>query len=162
MAEKKGLSPKTKKIIIITFWVLFSLPVLAVVSAVMWIWLGADIPSFEELERPESNLATQVIGDDGKTVLSTFHIENRSYVTYEDLSPNLVKALVATEDARFYEHSGIDFESLARVVVKTVLGGDSSQGGGSTVTQQLAKTLYPRQDLSQLGTFSKIFKMIGI
>ena len=141
---------------------MFSLPVFAVVGAVIWIWLGADIPSFEELERPESNLATQVIGDDGKTVLSTFHIENRSYVTYEDLSQNLVEALVATEDVRFYEHSGIDFESLARVMVKTLLGGDSSQGGGSTVTQQLAKTLYPRQDLSQLGSFDKIVKMVGI
>ena len=162
MAKKKGLSPKAKKNIIISFWVLFSLPVLAVVGAVMWIWLGADIPSFEELERPESNLATQVIGDDGKTVLSTFHIENRSYVTYEDLSPYLVKALVATEDVRFYAHSGIDFESLARVAVKTLLGGDSSQGGGSTVTQQLAKTLYPRQDLSRFGTVQKIFKMLGI
>ena len=162
MAKKKELSPKAKRNIIITFWVLFSIPVLAVISAVMWIWLGADIPSFEELERPESNLATQVIGDDGKTVLSTFHIENRSYVTYDDLSPNLVEALVATEDVRFYEHSGIDFTSLARVAVKTLLGGDSSQGGGSTVTQQLAKTLYPRQDLSQLGTIQKIFKMLGI
>ena len=162
MAKKKELSPKAKRNIIITFWVLFSLPVLAVIGAVMWIWLGADIPSFEELERPESNLATQVIGDDGKTVLSTFHIENRSYVTYDDLSQNLVEALVATEDVRFYEHSGIDFPSLARVVVKTLIGGDSSQGGGSTVTQQLAKTLYPRQDLSQLGTFQKMFKMLGI
>lgn len=162
MAKKKELSPKAKRNIIIAFWVLFSIPVLAVISAVMWIWLGADIPSFEELERPESNLATQVIGDDGKTVLSTFHIENRSYVTYDDLSPNLVEALVATEDVRFYEHSGIDFTSLARVAVKTLLGGDSSQGGGSTVTQQLAKTLYPRQDLSQLGTIQKIFKMLGI
>ncbi len=162
MAKKKELSPKAKRNIIITFWVLFSFPVLAVIGAVMWIWLGADIPSFEELERPESNLATQVIGDDGKTVLSTFHIENRSYVTYDDLSQNLVEALVATEDVRFYEHSGIDFPSLARVAVKTLIGGDSSQGGGSTVTQQLAKTLYPRQDLSQLGTFQKMFKMLGI
>ena len=162
MAKKKTLSPKAKKNIIISFWVLFSLPVIAVVVAVMWIWLGADIPSFKELESPDSNLATQVIADDDKTVLSTFHIENRSYVTYEDLSPNLVKALVATEDARFYDHSGIDFPSLARVVVKTLLGGDSSQGGGSTVTQQLAKTLYPRQNLSNLGFVDKAIKMLGI
>ena len=162
MAKKKTLSPKAKKNIIISFWVLFSLPVIAVIVAVMWIWLGADIPSFEELESPDSNLATQVIADDDKTVLSTFHIENRSYVTYEDLSPNLVKALVATEDARFYDHSGIDFPSLARVVVKTLLGGDSSQGGGSTVTQQLAKTLYPRQNLSNLGFVDKAIKMLGI
>ena len=162
MAKRKTLSPKAKKNIIISFWTLFSLPVIAVILAVMWIWLGADIPSFEELESPDSNLATQVIADDDKTVLSTFHIENRSYVTYEDLSPNLVKALVATEDARFYDHSGIDFPSLARVVVKTLLGGDSSQGGGSTITQQLAKTLYPRQNLSNLGFVNKAIKMLGI
>jgi penicillin-binding protein 1A len=162
MTKKKDLSPKAKKNIIFAFWTLFSLLIFAILAAVMWIWLGADIPSFEELERPESNLATQVIADDGKTVLSTFHIENRSYVTYDDLSPNLIKALVATEDARFYKHSGIDFESLARVIVKTLLGGDSSQGGGSTVTQQLAKTLYPRQDLSELGMIKKACKMIGI
>ena len=77
MTKKKELSPKAKKNIIFAFWTLFSLPVFAILAAVMWIWLGADIPSFEELERPESNLATQVIADDGKTVLSTFHIENR-------------------------------------------------------------------------------------
>ena len=151
-----------KRIVTIAFWACFSVPVLVVISSVLWIWLGADIPSFEELESPQSNLATQVIGDDGHTVLSTFHIENRSYVTYDELSQNLVEALVATEDVRFYEHSGIDFKSLARVVVKTILGGDSSQGGGSTVTQQLAKTLYPRQDLSEMGKVQKMIKMIGI
>ncbi len=107
--------------------------------------LFARIPSFEELEKPNNKLATQIISCDGQ-VLSTFHIENRSYVTYDELSPSLVQAVVATEDARFYTHSGIDFPSLGRVAFKTVLGGDSSQGGGSTITQQLAKTLYPRQE----------------
>ena len=153
---------KKKRIIILAFWTCFTMPVLGVLGGVLWIWLGADIPSFKELESPQSNLATQVIADDGKTVLSTFHIENRSYVTYDDLSENLVHALVATEDVRFYEHSGIDFPSLARVIVKTILGGDSSQGGGSTVTQQLAKTLYPRQDLSEMGKINKMIKMVGI
>ena len=162
MAKKQKLSPKTKKTIIIVFWSLFSLPILAIGAAVLWIWFGADIPSFEELERPQTKLATQVIADDGTTILSTFHKENRSYVAYEELSPYLIRALIATEDARFYEHSGIDFTSLARVAFKTLLGGDSSQGGGSTVTQQLAKTLYPRQDMSQLGTIEKIFKMLDI
>ena len=103
------------------------------------VWLFADIPSFEELESPESKLATEVIADDGQ-VLTTFHIENRSYVAYKDLSPYLVQAAVATEDVRFYQHSGIDFQSLGRVAVKTLLLSDSSQGGGSTITQQLAKT----------------------
>ena len=158
----KNIVNMTLKKILMAFWALFAMAVLAVAGAALWIWFIADIPSFEELESPESNLATQVIADDGKTILSTFHIENRSYVKYEDLSPHLVSAVVATEDVRFYNHSGIDFKSLARVIFKTLLGGDSSQGGGSTITQQLAKTLYPREDLSELGKISKIFKMIGI
>ena len=162
MPKKKGMNPNTKKGLVAAFWVLFSIPVLAVLIGILWIWLKADIPSFEELESPESNLATLVLADDGKTVLSTFHIENRSYVTYDELSVHLVNAAVATEDVRFYNHSGIDFKSLARVAVKTVLGGDSSQGGGSTITQQLAKTLYPREDMTDLGKFQKIKKMLGI
>ncbi len=162
MAKKKASIFQNKRAMVITFWSLFCIPVVLVLSAILWMWLGAAIPSFEELESPESNLATQVIADDGKIVLSTFHIENRSYVTYDELSPNLVDALIATEDVRFYEHSGIDFKSLARVIFKTVLGGDSSQGGGSTVSQQLAKTLYPRVDLSKFGTFTKIMMMLDI
>ncbi|MBQ8838505.1 MAG: transglycosylase domain-containing protein, partial [Bacteroidales bacterium] len=110
------------------------------------VWAFADIPSFEELENPDSKLATQVIAEGGE-ILTTFHIENRSYVSYDELSPNIVNAAVATEDSRFYRHSGIDFESLTRVLVKTLLGGSSSQGGGSTITQQLAKTLYPRDEV---------------
>ncbi len=162
MAKKQRISPRAKKITIIVFWSILALPLLAIAAAVLWIWYVADIPSFEELERPKSNLQSLVYADDGTTVLSTFHIENRTYVSYEDLSPYLVNALVATEDVRFYEHSGIDFTSLARVAFKTLLGGDSSQGGGSTVTQQLAKQLYPRQDLTGLGTFAKASKMLGI
>ncbi len=156
------MTDATKKKIIKWLWVLFAAPVLLVVTLITMVWALADIPSFEELENPDSNLATQVIADDGSTILSTFHIENRSYVTYEDLSPNLVHAAVATEDLRYYTHSGIDFHSLARVIFKTVLGGDSSQGGGSTITQQLAKTLYPRADISsRIPGMSKV-KMVWI
>ena len=162
MAKKQKITPKTKKTIIIVFWSLFSLPILAIGAAVLWIWFGADIPSFEELERPQTKLATQVIADDGTTILSTFHKENRSYVAYEELSPHLIDALIATEDVRFYDHAGIDFPSLARVAFKTLLGGDSSQGGGSTVTQQLAKTLYPRPDMSKYGLLDKILVMLDI
>ena len=152
----------TKKKIIKWFWILFSVPVLLVATLIGLVWAFADIPSFEELENPNSNLATQVIADDGSTILSTFHIENRSYVTYDELSLNLVHAAVATEDVRFYTHSGIDFRSLARVIFKTLLGGDSSQGGGSTITQQLAKTLYPRADVSsRIPGMSKV-KMVWI
>ena len=156
------MTDQTKKKIIRWFWILFSTPIVMVAALIGAVWAFADIPSFEELESPDSNLATQVIGDDGKTILSTFHIENRSYVTYDELSSNLVEAAVATEDVRFYRHSGIDFKSLGRVIFKTLLGGDSSQGGGSTITQQLAKTLYPRADVSsKIPGFSKV-KMVWI
>lgn len=152
----------TKKKVIKWFWILFTTPILFAISFILLVWAFADIPSFEELESPDSNLATQVMGDDGRTILSTFHIENRSYVTYEELSSNLVEAAVATEDVRFYNHSGIDVRSLARVIFKTILGGNSSQGGGSTITQQLAKTLYPRADVSsRIPGFSKV-KMVWI
>ena len=158
----ENMTDATKKKIIKWFWILFSVPVLLVFTLIGLVWALADIPSFEELENPDSNLATQVIADDGSTILSTFHIENRSYVTYDELSPNLVHAAVATEDVRFYTHSGIDFQSLGRVVFKTLLGGDSSQGGGSTITQQLAKTLYPRADVSsKIPGMSKL-KMVWI
>ena len=110
------MTDTTKKKIIKWLWVLFSVPVVFAFTLITLVWALADIPSFEELENPDSNLATQVIADDGSTILSTFHIENRSYVTYEDLSPNLVHAAVATEDLRYYTHSGIDFHSLARVI----------------------------------------------
>ena len=120
----------------------------AVLLLVVGTGLFAEIPSFEELENPESKEATLLLADGGE-VLSTYHIENRSYVDYDELSPYLVEAAVATEDVRFYKHSGIDFRSLARVGVKTLLLGQSSQGGGSTITQQLAKTLYPREELGR-------------
>ena len=151
----------TKKKIIKWFWVLFTTPILLVAALIFSVWMFADIPSFEELENPQSNLATQVIAEDGE-ILTTFHIENRSYVTYDELSPNLVQAAVATEDVRFYNHSGIDFKSLGRVIFKTLLGGDSSQGGGSTITQQLAKTLYPREDVSSRIPGVSTLRMVGI
>ncbi|MDE6872285.1 MAG: transglycosylase domain-containing protein [Bacteroidales bacterium] len=134
-----------RKRIVKWFWIIVAVPVVSAVLLLAAVWMFADIPSFEELENPDSKLATQIIAEDGE-ILNTFHIENRSYVSYEELSPYLVEAAVATEDLRFYSHSGIDLVSLGRVLVKTLMMGDSGQGGGSTITQQLAKTLYPRAD----------------
>ncbi|MGL4907913.1 MAG: transglycosylase domain-containing protein [Bacteroidales bacterium] len=117
------------------------------------------MPTFEELENPKSNVATEVFSEDHK-LLGTFHIENRSFVTFEDISPNLIKALIATEDARFEEHSGIDMIGLARVVVRTIAMGDKTQGGGSTITQQLAKNLFPRDNYENettLRRYSRLF-----
>ncbi len=119
-------------------------------------WLGF-MPSFEELENPQSNQATEVISADGE-VIGFIGIENRSDVTYEELSPNLINALIATEDVRFYKHSGIDPRSLFRVFFKTLLGRHSSSGGGSTITQQLAKNLFPRTHKGAIGTVFSKFK----
>ena len=133
----------TKKKIVRWFWILLLTPIVLFAVMLGVVWGFSDIPTMEELARPETKLATQVIAEEGE-ILTTYHIENRSFVSYDELAPNLVQATIATEDARFYSHSGIDFKSLARVLVKTLLSRDSSQGGGSTITQQLAKTLYPR------------------
>jgi penicillin-binding protein 1A len=135
------MTSKTKRKVLLAIWSLFGLGVLTVAVSLLCVILFADIPSVDDIERPDMNLATQVISDDGE-VLATYHLENRIFIDYKDISPYMVQAAVATEDVRFYKHSGIDFRSLARVAVKTVLGGDSSQGGGSTITQQLSKILY--------------------
>ena len=119
-------------------------------------WLGF-MPSFEELENPKSNQATEVISADGE-ILGFIGLENRSNVTYDQLSPHLVNALIATEDVRFYKHSGIDPRSLVRVFFKTLIGRRSSSGGGSTITQQLAKNLFPREHHSKIGTVFSKFK----
>ena len=142
------MTQDTKKKITKWFWILITFPVLLLMFMILVVWMFADIPSFKELENPDSNLATQVIAEGGE-VLATFHIENRTFVTYEELSPNIVHAAVATEDARFYKHSGIDFKGLGRVLFKTILMRKSNQGGGSTITQQLAKTLYPRMEMGR-------------
>ncbi len=158
LCQKTGvMEDKTKKRITKAFWIIITVPIVLVITLLVLVWAFADIPSFEELENPESKLATQVIAEGGE-ILTTFHVENRSYVSFEELSPNLVNAAVATEDARFYKHSGIDFVSLGRVFFKTILLRDSGQGGGSTITQQLAKTLYPREDMSG-SRFTRPFKM---
>ncbi|MCQ2158404.1 MAG: transglycosylase domain-containing protein [Bacteroidales bacterium] len=140
------MKESVKKKIILWFWIILTAPFALIMFLLVLVWLFAEIPSFKELENPNSKLATQLISSDGK-VINTFHIENRTYVPYEELAPSLIEAAVATEDVRFYRHCGIDMQSLGRVFVKTLLMRDFSQGGGSTITQQLAKTLYPRVEV---------------
>jgi len=137
------MTQDTVKKLTLAFWTILVAPVVLLVLLLCLVWAFADIPSIEELENPDSKLATQVIAEEGE-ILTTYHIENRTFVSYEELAPSLVQAAVATEDKRFYQHSGVDLQSLGRVLFKTLLSRDSSQGGGSTITQQLAKTLYPR------------------
>lgn len=135
---KKEIENKQFSKFIKWFWLTIFGGTLAVILLFLlasWGVFGA-LPSFEELENPEKNLATEVISIDGKT-LGKYAYENRTPVKYKDLPQNLIHALVATEDERFYKHSGIDFKATLRAVIK--LGKD---GGGSTITQQLAKLLF--------------------
>ena len=106
-----------------------------------------DLPSVEELQNPKSNLATVINSCDGKT-LGKYYAENRVSVKYYELDKDLVDALIATEDARFKEHSGVDLRALGRAVFGA-LTGKSNSGGGSTLSQQLAKMMFPRQKLSK-------------
>ena len=99
------------------------------------------MPTFEELENPKISQASVIYSEDGEE-LGSYFIENRKDVDFRELSPNLVNALVATEDVRFYKHSGIDFKALARVTIGLLSG--NYRGGGSTITQQLAKLLYTK------------------
>lgn len=134
-----------RKAFIHFLWGALGAIVLFVVVAFTSIWFGwvGYMPPVEDLQNPINRFATQVYSADGK-VMGTwnFNRENRICVSYSNLSLHLVHALVATEDARFYEHSGIDFIALARAVVKRGIMGRASAGGGSTITQQLAKQLY--------------------
>ncbi|MEK6507133.1 transglycosylase domain-containing protein [Myroides sp. C4067] len=130
--------PKSLRGYLKAFWILF----LGMVAAVIFFFLCASwgvfgpMPTFDELENPASNVATEIISSDGKTI-GKFYLENRVPVKYEDLPEYLVNALIATEDERFKEHSGIDARGTLRAITSV-----GSSGGASTITQQLAKLLF--------------------
>ena len=134
-------------------WTMLAVFVLAATGGFIAIWNGwiGYLPELEDLQNPINRYATQVYSSDGK-VLGTWHLdkENRVVVPYEKISPYVVNALVATEDERFYEHSGIDFWALGRAIVKRGILGQVEAGGGSTITQQLAKQLYSKKAHSTL------------
>ncbi|MDR9401501.1 MAG: transglycosylase domain-containing protein [Psychroflexus sp.] len=135
-SEKKSAYKKYIKI----FWLLYAAGVLGVALLFLLASWGVfgEMPTFEELENPETNLATEVLSSDGKTIGKYFK-ENRTPVKYEDLPGNLVKALVSTEDERYYSHAGIDARGTVRAAV--YLG---KKGGASTISQQLAKLLFTK------------------
>ncbi|HQB77101.1 MAG TPA: transglycosylase domain-containing protein, partial [Tenuifilaceae bacterium] len=154
----KEKSTKTK--FLLWFWGIFIFGFLFAVTlfTLISVEFFGPMPTFEELENPRSNLASEIISEDHK-LLGTYYIQNRTFVEFDELSPNLVNALLATEDIRFYKHSGIDARGLARVAVKTIAMGQSGSGGGSTITQQLAKNLFPRDTSiysSSVARFSKL------
>ena len=134
-----------RKKFIYFLWGTLILGILSSFLCFLAIWFGwiGYMPPIEELQNPINRFATQIYSSDGK-VIGTWNQnrENRVNVSYSELSPHLVHALVATEDIRFYDHSGVDFIALGRALIKRGLMGKASAGGGSTITQQLAKQLY--------------------
>ena len=158
--KKEATSPKRspKRVIIGALWLLMAIGVFSLTALFVlarFEVLG-PMPTFDDLENPKTNLATQIFSADGE-VIGTYFIENRTYLSYEELFsedrtkwleidghkvPVIVAALLATEDLRFFDHAGIDFTATARAGIKTVILRQSDQGGGSTITQQLAKNLY--------------------
>ena len=145
MTDKKNKSKQNESSnkAVKTLWIIFGALVLLVILFFICIANGVfgAMPSFEELENPRTNLATEIYSADGK-ILGSYYIENRSNVRYAELSPYMPEALVSIEDERFEEHSGIDERALFRVAFGVMTG--KSRGGGSTITQQLAKNLFPR------------------
>jgi penicillin-binding protein 1A len=151
--EKKSSGSKNSpnknskyKRIIRWFWILLLTPVLGLIGLVVGIALFADLPDIEQLQNPESNLATVCYSSDGKE-LGRFYKENRVNVHYDEIDPDVIHALVATEDERYFEHSGIDVRSLGRAVYRMGKG-----GGASTITQQLAKMQFHYEE-AQHATF---------
>ncbi|MBO5586902.1 MAG: transglycosylase domain-containing protein, partial [Prevotella sp.] len=130
---------------VLFLWKMIAAGVLLVLVLFTLIWNGwiGYMPDMEDLQNPIDRYATQIYSADGK-VIGTWNQdrENRVHVSFDKISPYVVQALVATEDVRYYEHSGIDFIALSRAIVKRGLMGQQSAGGGSTITQQLAKQLY--------------------
>ena len=147
-----------KKWLIISMWTVMLAGVLGLTTLFALARFEAlgPMPTFDELENPQTNLATEIYSADG-VLLGTYFVENRTHLTFEELYPlsreqwlmidghelpPIVAALIATEDLRFFDHSGIDFTATARAGIKTIILGQEEQGGGSTITQQLAKNLY--------------------
>lgn len=114
---------------------------------ILLVYIGAfgPLPSYYDLRDIRNNTASEVYSEDG-VLLGKYYIENRILADFEELSPNIIHALVATEDARYFEHSGVDLRAFLRVLFKSILLFDESSGGGSTLSQQLIKNLYPRQN----------------
>ncbi len=145
---------KLKKYVVRTFWFLFLTPIIGFICLMLGIAWFSDLPDVEELQNPESNQATVVYSSDGKE-LGRFYSENRVNVSYEQIDQDVIDALIATEDERFKEHSGIDARSLVRAIVKMGKG-----GGASTITQQLAKMQFHQEEAQSATFFERVFQKL--
>ena len=168
MPRKKSLKRKQKKsnswlgTITKSLIYLSSILIVVVVSfyyMVSWGFFG-KVPNTKDILNYENNTASEIYSSDG-VLLGKYYLQERTNASFEDFPSHLIDALIATEDVRFYNHDGIDYQSLVRVAVKTLLLGDRSSGGGSTITQQLAKNLFPRESQGIMALpVSKVKEMI--
>lgn len=147
-------------------WLIIGLWSLAVIL-VLAVWLlfnslsKSDLPTFDELENPKYNTASIVYDVNGEP-FGKYFIENRETIEYDSISPVIINALLSTEDERFHNHAGIDFRAIGRVFFKTLLLQKGSAGGGSTITQQLAKLLFERPSIRGLSSFARAKKLVSI
>lgn len=139
---------------LIAFLVFFGGLFLFMFSIYVGVW--GKVPNKKDLSDFKYDRASEVYSADS-VLIGKYYIYDRQPIAYKDFPENLINALISIEDERFYEHSGVDYPSLARVAIKTILLQDQSSGGGSTLTQQLAKNLYPRRD--RKGTFLAVDKI---
>lgn len=146
----KGNQPVWKFVLL---WIvkigLFGLFLMSVLFVLVYIGTFGELPDAETLIKIKEPVATEVLSQDGK-VLGRYYVENRSSVTFKNISPNVINALISTEDARFYEHRGIDEWAVLRVFVKTIFMANPSSGGGSTLSQQIAKNIFGRDNWGPL------------
>jgi len=152
--KKKSSAGKKRSFMSRIFgFLLKAVSVVIILTALLFfiVYLGftGPVPNTEQLQKIKNPVASEVLSADGR-VLGRYYIENRSNVRFNEISPNLINALIATEDARFYEHRGVDEIALMRVLFKSIMLQDESSGGGSTLSQQIAKNLYPRKNFGPL------------
>ncbi len=153
--NNKPQNDSSYKRFISIFWISFAILLFSIFGFIFLVNMGVfgKLPGFSEIENPKSNLASEVISEDGVT-LGTYFFENRTNTEYDKLSINVINALISTEDDRFYEHSGIDFKSILRAVI-----GFGHKGGASTLTQQLAKNLLVKRSRFD-NTFNKTIQKL--
>ena len=149
-----------KKKFVIALWILAGLSIFSIWLIFYNISRG-DLPTFEQLENPKYKLASLVYDCKGREI-GKYFIENRENVEFDSINPYLINALISTEDSRYYSHSGVDFKAIFRVLGKTLLMRHESSGGGSTISQQLAKLLFRRPDLRKLSKFQKAKEVVII
>ncbi len=150
-----------RKKFVITLWVILFLIILSVYLIFIAIWNGwiGYMPNVKDLQNPVSKSATQILSADGQLIGTwSYNKENRVIVDFKDISPYVAKALVAVEDERFYDHSGVDFRAIGRAVIKRGVMGQENAGGGSTITQQLAKLVYTQREGIAKNSFERLMQ----